>query len=111
MNGVPVKKGILDKVRKQLAGVSALVDFWWQTVRQDLAHIAMPPRWTTWVEEVLLPLMDWKEQLLRTRCPVQKAQIALVLQAVQEAFERHPCTGQLTPDKPRHDILDLLRFW
>jgi len=97
-NGLPVKKDTLDKVRKQLAGVSALVDFWWQTVRQDLAHIAMTPRWTTWVEELLLPLMYWKEQRSRTRGPAQKAQIALVLQAVQEAFERHPCTGQLTPE-------------
>src|SRR5262249_33818232 len=36
--------------------------------------------------------------LSRTLCPVQKAQIALVLQAVQEAFERHPCTRKLTPE-------------
>jgi hypothetical protein len=49
-NGLPVHKGTLDKVRKQLAGVSALVDFWWQTVWQALAHMAMPPRWTQWVE-------------------------------------------------------------
>ena len=97
-NGLPVKKDTLDKVRTQRAGVSALVDFWWQTVRQDLAQIAMTPRWTQWVEELLLPLMYWKEQLSRTRGPAQKAQIALVLQAVQEAFERHPCTGQLTPE-------------
>lgn len=34
-NGLPVKKKALDKVRKQLAGVSALVDFWWQMVEQD----------------------------------------------------------------------------
>jgi len=97
-NGLPVKRDTLDKVRKQLAGVSALVDFWWQTVRQDLAQIAMTPRWTPWVEELLLPLMYWKEQLSRTRGAAQKAQIALVLQAVQEAFERHPCTVQLTPE-------------
>jgi hypothetical protein len=32
MNGLPLKKIVLDKVRKQLAGVSALVDFWWQIV-------------------------------------------------------------------------------
>jgi hypothetical protein len=97
-NGLPVKKGTLDKVRKQLAGVSALVDFWWQTVRQDLEQMAMTPRGTTWVEELLLPLMSWQEQLRRTRHPVHKAQIALVLQAVQEAFERHPCTRQLTAE-------------
>src|SRR5215510_10509658 len=45
-NGLPMKKGTLDKVRKQLAGVSALVDLWWQTVRQDLTQLAMTPRWT-----------------------------------------------------------------
>ena len=95
-NGLPMKKDTLDKVRKQLAGISALVDFWWQTVRQDLTQLAMTPRWTQWAEEVLLPLMYWQEQLRRTRCPGQKAQIALVLQAVEEAFERHPCTRQLT---------------
>ena len=93
-----MKKGTLDKVRKQLAGVSALVDVWWQTVRQDLTQMAMTPRWTQWVEELLLPLMYWQEQLARTRCRAQKAQIAQALQAVQEAFERHPCTGRLAPE-------------
>src|SRR5439155_1798616 len=88
-NELPMKKDTLDKVRKQLAGISALVDLWWQTVRQDLTQLAMTPRWTQWAEDVLLPLMYWQEQLRRTRHPVQKAQIALVLQAVEEAFERH----------------------
>jgi Family of unknown function (DUF6399)/IclR helix-turn-helix domain len=97
-NGLPIKKDTLDKVRKQLAGISALVDFWWQTVRQDLTQLAMTPRWTQWAEACLLPLMYWHEQLHRTRCPGQKAQIALVLQAVEEAFERHPCTRQLKPE-------------
>jgi len=97
-NGLPVKKAILDKVRKQLAGVSALVDFWWQTVRQDLTQLAMTPRWTQWAEDVLLPLMYWQAQLRRTRHPVQKAQMALVLQAVEEVFARHPCTRQLKPE-------------
>jgi hypothetical protein len=43
-NGLSVKKNILDKVRKQLAGVSALVDFWWQTVRQDVEQMANDPK-------------------------------------------------------------------
>src|SRR5215813_11844156 len=90
-NGLPVKKHILDKVRKQLAGISALVDFWWQTVRQDLEQMAMTPRWTQWADELLLPLMYWQAQLCRTRCPSQKAQIAVVLQVVEEAFDRYLC--------------------
>jgi Family of unknown function (DUF6399)/IclR helix-turn-helix domain len=97
-NGLPVKQDTLDKVRKQLAGVSALIDFWWQTVWHDLEHMAMPPRWQQWVDEVLLPLMYWQEQLSRTRCPEHKAQVARALQAVQDAFERHPCTGRLGPE-------------
>jgi hypothetical protein len=78
-NGLPMKQNTLDKVQKQLAGISTLVDVWWQTVRQDLTQLAMTPRWTQWAEEVLLPLMYWQEQLRRTRCPGQKAQMALVL--------------------------------
>jgi Family of unknown function (DUF6399)/IclR helix-turn-helix domain len=97
-NGLPIKQNTLDKGRKQLAGLSALVDVWWQTVRQDLTHLAMTPRSTQWAEEVLLPLMYWQEQLRRTRCPGQKAQMALALQAVAEAFERHACTRQLKPE-------------
>jgi hypothetical protein len=97
-NGLPMKKDTLDKVRKQLAGISTLVDFWWQTVRQDLTQLAMTPRWSQWAEEMLLPLMYWQEQLHRTRRRGQKDQIALVLKAVEEAFERHPCTRQLKPE-------------
>jgi hypothetical protein len=97
-NGLPMKKETLDKVRKQLAGISALVDFWWQTVRQDMVQMAMAPRWTQWTEALLLPLMYWHEQRRRTRHSGQKAQIALVLQVVEEAFERHPCTRQLKPE-------------
>ena len=97
-NELPRKKDTLDKVRTQLAGISALVDLWWQTVRQDLTQMAMTPRWTQWAEDVLLPLMYWQEQLRHTRCPGQKAQVALVLQAVEEVCERHPCTRQLTPE-------------
>ena len=97
-NGLPLKKDTLDKVQKQLAGIAALLDVWWQTVRQDLTQLAMTPRWTQWAEDVLLPLMYWQEHLRRTRHQGQKAQIVLVLQAVEEAFERHPCTRQLNPE-------------
>lgn len=97
-NGLPLKKSALNKVRKQLAGVSALVDFWWQMVRQDLEQVALTPRWSQWIEEVLLPLMYWQEQLAHTRCPRRRAEILPGLRAVQNAFERHPFTQQLAPD-------------
>jgi hypothetical protein len=97
-NGLAVKPNTLEKVHKQLAGLSALIDLWWWTVRQDLTQLAMTPRWTQWAENVLLPLMSWQEKLRRTRHPGQKAQMALVLKAVTEAYEQHPCTRQLKPE-------------
>jgi hypothetical protein len=97
-NGLPMKQDTLDTVQKQVAGISALVDFWWQTVRQDVTQLAMTPRWTPWAEDVLLPLQSWHEQLRRTRCPGQKADMALVLQVVEAACARHPCTRQLHPE-------------
>jgi Family of unknown function (DUF6399) len=94
---LPVKHSALDKVRTQLPGVSALVDFWWQTVWRDVEHMALPPRWKQWVDELLLPLMYWQGQLRRTRCPRQRGTIAPTLTAIQAAFERHPCTHRLAP--------------
>jgi hypothetical protein len=97
-NGLAVKKKALDKVRKQLAGISALVDFWWQEVWQDLQQVALTPMWTRWVEELLLPLMYWQLQGSRTRCPRRKAKLLQALETVQNAFEAHPITRQLAPD-------------
>jgi len=97
-HGLPAKDDTLAKVRKQLAGVSALIDFWWQRVERDGEDMALGSSWTHWVDALLLPMMSWQEPLSRTRCPGQKAQLALALQAMQEEFARHPCTGRLGPE-------------
>ena len=95
---MPVNQKALDKVRKQLVGVSALVDFWWQGVWQDMQQVTLTPRWTRWIEEVLLPLLYWQQQVSRTRCPPRKATLCQALEAVQDAFDSHPITRQLAPD-------------
>ena len=59
-NGLPVKKKALAKVRTQLVGVSALVNFWWQGVWHDLQQVILTPRGTKWMAEGVLPLMDWR---------------------------------------------------
>ena len=60
--------------------------------------MALSARWKQWVDELRLPLMYWQEQLSHTRCPRHKAEIALALKALQDAFERHPCTQRLVPE-------------
>jgi hypothetical protein len=97
-HGLPVKKKALDKVRRQLAGLSALVDFWWQEMWRDVKQqVALTPMWTTWIGELLLPLMYWQDQLSRTRCPKRKAKLLEALEAAQKAFETHAITQQLAP--------------
>lgn len=98
-NGLPVKKKVLDKVRKQLAGLAAVIDVWWQTVRQDAhSQITLTPRWATWVEAHLLPLMYWQQQVSRARGRRRKAKLVQVLEGVHAAFEAHPLTAQLPPE-------------
>jgi len=104
--GLPIKKKALDKVRKQLAGLAALVDLWWQGVWQDMEQVPLTPMWKSWVEELLLPLMYWQEQLCRTRCPQRKAKLLQALEAVQAAFDSHPITTQLAPD-----VLENWKAW
>ncbi len=98
-NGLAVKKKVLDKVRKQLAGLAAVIDVWWQTVRQDVhSQITLTPMWATWVEAHLLPLMYWQQQVSRARGRRRKARLVQVLEVVQAAFEAHPLTAQLPPE-------------
>jgi hypothetical protein len=98
-HGLPVKKTVLDKVRRQLAGLAAVIDVWWELVRQDVkSQIALTPMWEHWVEAYLLPLMYWEQQVSRTRHPGRRAQLVETLQAVQVAFEAHPLTSELTPE-------------
>jgi len=91
-NGLPLKHDTVDKVRKQRAGISALVNVWWQTVHHDWAPMARTPQWPQWADALLLPLMSWHEQRRCIRGPGHTAQSTLVLQAVVEAVARHPYT-------------------
>jgi hypothetical protein len=96
--GVPVKKKVMDKVRQQLAGVSALGDMWWQGVWHDVQHLALTPMWQRWMAEVLLRLMYWQQQAARTRGPRRKAPILQACPALQATFETHPMTQRLAPE-------------
>jgi hypothetical protein len=97
-NGLPVKKKALDKVRRQLADLSALIDLWWQGVWQDGEQLALTPEWTSWIERALLPLQYWREAISHTSCSRRKAKLAQALEAIQVRFEVHPITQQLSPE-------------
>jgi hypothetical protein len=98
-NGVPVKKAVLDKVRRQLSGLAAVIDVWWEQVREDLrSQVVLTPMWQSWVESHLLPLMYWEQQIRRTRHRGRKAKMVEALERVQTAFEAHPLTAKLSAE-------------
>ena len=87
----------MNKVRRQLPALAALVDFWWQGVRQDLEPFVLSARWQQWVHACLLPMMYWHVQVSRTRCRRRKAKMQEALEEVRSAFERHAITQRLAP--------------
>jgi len=93
----PRRHTAITKVRKQIPALAALVDFWWEGVRQDIAHADLSPLWGQWAEEVLLPLVYWEHQVARTRCVRRKATIRQALEAMQGAFRHHALTQCLPP--------------
>ena len=98
-NGLPVKKTVLDKVSKQITGLAAVIDLWWQQVREDVqGQMVLTPPWASWVEAHLLPWMYWELQVSRARGAGRKAKMVEALEAVQVAFEAHPFTAQLSDE-------------
>jgi Family of unknown function (DUF6399)/IclR helix-turn-helix domain len=94
---LPARHPAMQKVRKQIPALAALVDCWWQGGRQDLEPFLLSPLWRQGVHECLLPLVYWEHQIAHTRCPRRKAKMAQALEAVRAAFDTHAITRQLVP--------------
>jgi hypothetical protein len=94
---LPERPVAMTKVEKQLPAVAALVDFWWQGVRRDLAYAAVSPSWQQWAQEALLPRRYWEHQVTRTRCARRTAKMQQVLQRVYAEFDAHVLTHRLPP--------------
>jgi len=94
---LPVHHDTMPKVRRQLPALAALVDLWWQGVKQDVEPFVLSARWQQWVHECLLPMVYWNEQVPRTRCRRRKAKMQEALDKVRAAFEGHAITQRLAP--------------
>jgi hypothetical protein len=94
---LPARHATMQKVRKQVPALAALVDLWWQGVWQDVAPFVLSPRWKRWVQELLLPLVYWERQAAQTRCRRRKAKIVQALEGLRVAFDQHAITQRLAP--------------
>jgi Family of unknown function (DUF6399)/IclR helix-turn-helix domain len=94
---LPARQPAMQKVRKQIPALAALVDFWWQGVWRDVDPFALSPRWRQWVQEGRLPLVYWERHAAQTRCPRRKARLRQALATVRAAFDTHAITQRLAP--------------
>jgi Family of unknown function (DUF6399) len=92
---LPVHHDSMKKVRTQLPALAALVDFWWEGVRQDLKQATISLPWRQWARETLLPWVYWEHQMAHTRCARRKAKIRRAWEAVHAAFHTHGLTRRL----------------
>jgi hypothetical protein len=93
----PVCHQAMTKVRQQVPARAALGDFWGQGVWQDVEPLVLSPRWRQWVQEGLLPLVSWAQQVARTRCARRKATLGQARETVRTAFDTHVLTRGLAP--------------
>jgi hypothetical protein len=94
---LPHRHDAMQKVRKQIPALAALVDFWWEGVGQDLEPLALSPMGRRWARECLLPCVYWTHQAAHTRCARRKAKMLRLLEAVRAAFHQHAITRRMPP--------------
>ena len=94
---LPARHPAMQKVRKQIPALAALVDFWWQGVWHDVAPFDLSPLWQQWVQKCLLPLVYWDRRAAQRRCPRRKARMMQALEAVRTTFDTHVITQRLAP--------------
>lgn len=86
------RPGSIAKFERQLHDLSAIVDLWWDWVRQSLQAQTCEPPMDVWVTHQLLPTLYWQHQSVRTTNPTLKASYQMAAQQAQLALLCHPIT-------------------
>jgi Family of unknown function (DUF6399)/IclR helix-turn-helix domain len=92
---LPARERAMQKVRKQVPALAALVDWWWEGVEHDLEHAAISAPWRHWAKECLLPWVYWEYHVAHTRCANRKAQVRRACEAARATFHTHALTVRL----------------
>jgi Family of unknown function (DUF6399)/IclR helix-turn-helix domain len=89
---LPARDRAMQKVRKQVPALAALVDYWWKGVEHDLEQAAISAPWRHWATASLLPWVYWEHRVAHTRCARRKAKIQQACEAVRATFHTHELT-------------------
>ncbi len=95
-------KDVLGKFRRQIEDVSSVVDAWWQWTTESLAEFKPTAKLTQWLLEVLLPVIYWHHQLLKTQNPEMKKLYEQAWREAQATYAAHPMTKLMSQDDLNH---------
>lgn len=63
--GIADSKNRIEKVRRQVEEIAAVIDLWWIWVRESLRGYALDPEFECWLVNGLLPVIYWHIQAQR----------------------------------------------
>lgn len=93
------RAGSVVKFERQLQDLSAVVDVWWNWVRQSLNKQNCDPSIGAWLEQSLLPTLYWQQQTRRTKTPMLRAAYQTAAQQAQANLMQHPVTAGLSVEQ------------
>jgi len=99
---LPDRPGSLPKFERQAHDLSVSVDLWWTWVRQSLSVQGCDPPTNAWVEQALLPALDWQQQATRTKSPTLKTAYQAAAQQAQALLLCQPLTLTLSVEQWTH---------
>jgi hypothetical protein len=90
-------KNRIEKVRKQVFDIAAVIDVWWIWVQESLAGSPLPSQLESWLLAYLLPVCYWQAQVLRTSSKDLRKAYQDACQQAHQHLQSHPLTSVLHP--------------
>jgi hypothetical protein len=90
------------KFMRQIPALAALVDLWWQWLKQDPVLQSAEPSLQHWVLARCLPAVYWQQQLSKTSTAALKVAYQQAFNNAQQQLQRSPMVATLTPPALEH---------
>lgn len=90
-------KNRLERVRKQIPDIAAVVDVWWLWGRASLPGSSRSSDLASWLLESLLPMRYWQVQARRRTSGALHQAYQQAYQQARHRFQSHPLTAVLHP--------------
>lgn len=88
------KKDHLEKFKKQIEEMAALIDTWWLWVDEYFQRDDINDECKYWLQNYLLPFLYWKKQAERTKTPDLKESYQYAADNALDKLEGHPLTPE-----------------